>query len=357
MNYIVLNGIKSTTVRGLLIQSLPPITKPLMRTQVDVIDGRDGDAVTTLGYSAYDRAIEIGLYGDFDIDSVIAFFNSSGTVIFSNEPDKYYKYAIYAQIDYEKLIRYRTATVKFHVQPFKYSSTETTVTLTNQLLTFNDAIKTVNGVTATISNGELTVIGTATAATEIYIPIPDLTLPVGSYVFNAYATGTNAGNCSVRLVYDTPSNSFGGSYVTLQNNAVARLTGDIADLTTYNYLYFYVSPGAINITIALQLVPAANSGLSIRNNGNYAAKPQLTVYGSGTINLSLNNTQIFVVNLALSDFITIDAAKMDAYKGSVLKNRSVTGDYNNFILPQGINVITWSGMVTQLSIKDYSRWI
>ena len=39
MNYCILNGKKSTLIKGLLIQSLPPITKPLQRTQIDEIDG------------------------------------------------------------------------------------------------------------------------------------------------------------------------------------------------------------------------------------------------------------------------------------------------------------------------------
>lgn len=126
--YIVINGISSKTVTGLLIQSLPPISKPKLRTNIEEIDGRDGDIVTTLGYSAYDKEISIGLYGKYDIDDIITFFNTSGNIIFSNEPDKYYKFALYEQVDFEKLIRFKTAKVKLHVQPFKYSETETAIT-------------------------------------------------------------------------------------------------------------------------------------------------------------------------------------------------------------------------------------
>ena len=102
MDYIVLNGKKSTLIKGLLIQSLPPITKPLVRTKVDEIDGRDGDIVTKLGYAAYDKNLSIGLFGDYDVDEVIRYFDSEGIVIFSNEPDKFYKYQIIEQIDFEK---------------------------------------------------------------------------------------------------------------------------------------------------------------------------------------------------------------------------------------------------------------
>lgn len=130
-NYIELNGKSSAEINGLLIQELPPISKPKMRTQIDTIDGRAGDIVTQLGFAAYDKTIEIGLYGDFDLDDVISYFNSSGQVVFSNEPDKYYNYQILDQIDFQRLIRFRTAKVKMHVQPFKYSSVEGTKTFTS----------------------------------------------------------------------------------------------------------------------------------------------------------------------------------------------------------------------------------
>ena len=123
-NYVIQNGKDSRYIKGLLIQELPPITKPLMRTSIEQIDGRDGDVITRLGYSAYDKKMKIGLFGDYDIDDIIPFFNSSGTVTFSNEPEKYYVYDILDAIDYERLMRFRTAEITYHVQPFKYSSIE-----------------------------------------------------------------------------------------------------------------------------------------------------------------------------------------------------------------------------------------
>ncbi len=123
-NYVIQNGKDSRYLKGLLIQELPPITKPLMRTSIEQIDGRDGDVITRLGYSAYDKKMKIGLFGDYDIDDIITYFNSSGTVIFSNEPEKYYLYDILDTIDYERLMRFRTAEITYHVQPFKYSNIE-----------------------------------------------------------------------------------------------------------------------------------------------------------------------------------------------------------------------------------------
>ena len=234
-NFVILNGQSSKDITGLIISSLPPITKPLMRTNIETIDGRDGDIVTKLGYSAYDKTIKIGLYGDFDIDDVITFFNSDGQVIFSNEQDKYYNYQILDQIDYERLLRFKTADITLHCQPFKYSSVEgvKTFTITNE------------------------------------------------------------------------------------------------------------------------------TSINIRNNGNYIAKPIITITGTGTINLSLNNHQIFVIDLSEDTQITIDTNLMDAYNPSTqsLMNRVVTGDYDKFALNVGTNTISWAGTISQIDIKNFSRWL
>lgn len=232
-NYLILNGNISANIQGLLIQSLPPISKPKIRTQVEEIDGRDGDIVTPLGYSAYDKDILVGLYGDFDIDEVIAYFNTSGTVIFSNEPDKYYNYEIVEQIDFERLIRFRTATVKMHVQPFKYSAED--------------------------------------------------------------------------------------------NSKVFNITNE--------------------------------SSIQIRNAGNIYSKPKMTITGSGDIVISLNGVQLFQIALGDVGSITIDTTKMEAYNSSSLLNRLVTGNYDNFKLNVGKNIIGFTGDVTKIEIQNYSRWI
>lgn len=238
MNSMILNGISSTTIQGLLIQNLPPITKPRIRAEAEEIDGRDGDILTLLGYGAYDKEFQIGLYGNFDIDQIIEYFNSSGTVTFSNEPDKYYNYQIVEQIDFEKLLRFKTATVIMHVQPFKYS---------------------------------------------------------------------------------------------------------LAD----NSKTFSISQGTTSV--------------AIRNMGNIYSKPIITLTGSGTINLYLNQIQAFVINLgSTTTTIAIDVNNMNAYNPSNnnFLNRLVTGNYDNFRLAIGKNTISWTGgTVTQINIQNYSRWI
>lgn len=235
-NYIILNNKNSQEIRGLIIQELPSISKPLRKTIIEEIDGKDGDIITDLGFSAYDKTLQIGLSYNYDIDEVINFFDSKGKVTFSNEMDKYYNYQIIEQIDFERLLRFRTATVVMHVQPFKYSCVE--------------------------SKKEYSI-------------------------------------------------------------------------TTEN-------------------------SIDIKNYGNYISKPIITITGNGTINLYLNGIQLFVIELNQNDnVITIDTNLLEAYNpiSKELMNRSVIGNYDNFGLNVGKNVISWSGNISKIELENYSRWI
>ena len=124
MNYIVFKDVCSKHIDGLLICELPPITKPKMRTSITKIDGKDGDIIDKLGYESYTKTVSIGLTRNFDINEIMDYFNGSGNLILSNEDDKYYKAEILEQVDYERLIRFRKAKVKFHIQPYKYKVDE-----------------------------------------------------------------------------------------------------------------------------------------------------------------------------------------------------------------------------------------
>ena len=360
MNYCILNGVKSTTIKGLLIQSLPPISKPLMRTSVEEIDGRDGDIVTKLGYSAYDKQMSIGLFGDYNVDEVIQFFDSEGIVIFSNEPDKYYKYQIIQQIDFERLIRFKTATVTFHVQPFKFSAIDDAFTFSTNLLNVKLFSQTKNGVTCTAQNGVISIEGTATSAVEFYVPVNALTLDAGNYTMQALSDGTGESACSIRLIGSVPSDadSFGGTYLPLSDSGTATLSATLSESKTFNYVWFYITSGtAMNFTLNVNVYDDDLNSFSIVNRGNTVSRPIMTIYGSGTINLSLNGNEIFVINLGSAEYITIDSAKMNAYQGDIFMNRQVQGDYNNLVLNIGSNVISWTGNVTKIEVSDFTRWI
>lgn len=234
MDYIIINGKKSTLINGLIITSLPPITKPKIRANLEQIDGVDGDIVNKLGYSAYDKTFEIGLSYNYNVDDVIEYFNTQGQITFSNEPDKYYNFTTLNQIDFEKLLRFKKAKITIHVQPFKYSNIESTKT----------------------------------------------------YEFTQTSQSVN-----------------------------------------------------------------------VRNNGNIYSKPVITLYGSGTINLSLNGNEVFIISLNGS--IVLDTQSQNAYDPETtdLLNRYVNGDFKDLYLQTGSNTISWTGNITKLEVNYCSRWI
>lgn len=357
INYIELNGEKSTDVKGLMIQSLPPISKPKMRTSIEGIDGRDGDIVTKLGYAAYDKEVSIGLHGDFDIDDAIAFFDSEGEVVFSNERDKYYRYSILEQIDFERLIRFRTATVKMHVQPFKYDAVDRTFEVVNQLINVRDSTASRFGVTAVSSGGSVRVAGKATNTAEIMVPIDSITLS-GSYTLTV-ATSGNAAGCAFKLVSraNPDGDSFGDNYIELKDTNTSSVTADVGSGTEYDALWLYVQAGtSVDFTLTVTMSSNEFDSITLTNRGNVVSRPTVTVYGSGNVELAINS--ITVLSFSIDDeYITIDAEEMNAYHGNTLMNRRVTGDYADLALKAGENVVSWSGDVTAIRVEDFSRWI
>lgn len=358
MNYVILNGMKSKLIKGLLIQSLPPVSKPLMRSKIETIDGRDGDIVTKLGYSAYDKEMSIGLFGDFDVNEVISFFDSEGTVIFSNEPDKYYQYEILEQIDFERLLKFRTATVKFHVQPFKFSAVADEVVVSKNKFRAKPYSIKKNGVEVEVESGVINFSGLATVPTEIYLPLNNMTLPEGTYTLQADCDGTGETFVTCRLIGENPTDadSFGGQAFTL--GQTVEITDTLTEPKEFKYLWMSIEFGhTLDFDLYIQVIDDNFSSFDILNRGNAIARPKMTVFGSGTVELFINSKKVFTLDLASGSYITLDAEEMNAYKGNVLMNRSVIGDFNDLVLKSGLNTVSWTGNVTQISVEKGSRWI
>lgn len=357
ISYIELNGEKSTNVKGLIIQSLPPITKPKMRTSNATIDGRDGDIVTKLGYAAYDKEVSIGLHGDFDIDDAIAFLDSEGEVVFGNEPDKYYRYQILDQIDFKRLVRFRTAKVKLHVQPFKYDAVDRTFDIVNQVLHVQDSTDSKSGITATSSGGGIRVVGKATGDVDIKVPVESMSLS-GDYTLTTSASGS-ADGCALRLIAGFPSDdrSFGGSYMELRSNGDSVITAAADSNVAYDALWLGIKAGtSVDFTLSATMASNNFNQIALTNRGNVVSRPTITVYGSGNVELAIN--AVTVLSFSIDDgYLTIDADEMNAYHGDTLMNRHVTGDYADLALKVGENVLSWSGDVTGIKVEDFSRWL
>lgn len=357
MNYCILNGIRSTMIKGLLIQSLPPISKPMMRTEIEEIDGRDGDIVTKLGYSAYDKTMSIGLFGDYDIDQVIKYFNSEGTVIFSNEPDKFYNYQILNQIDFERLIRFKTANVVFHVQPFKYSAVDDLFNFERNKLFLSEFESSYEGLTVK-SNGNLKISGVSPRTVEFFVPIKVIEAEATNYSLIVKTSGTGASSIQLRLIHNSPtySNTFGGSAMTLQDgtknkNATSREI-------TYNYIWVQINGEEnVDVTISAEFQKTLEKSFTILNRGNVYSRPKMTIYGSGNLNISINGVSLFQIALGSEEYITLDGLEMNAYKGDTLKNRLVTGDLTKLVLNSGLNTISWTGTISKIEMENVSRYI
>jgi predicted phage tail component-like protein len=122
MSHFIFKGIHSSD-RGIIVENLPAIVKPPKKYNVKEIDGSNHSIVEDLGYKAYERIIQIG-FKHVDMDMVYDWLDGSGQLILSNEPDKYYDAYILNQIDYEKAIRFRKASLTFLVQPYKHAFDE-----------------------------------------------------------------------------------------------------------------------------------------------------------------------------------------------------------------------------------------
>lgn len=232
MDSFIFKGISSNDFQGIVVNSLPPISKPPKRTSNVQIDGKDGDIIEFLGYDAYDKSINITVLQETNIDELINWLNGSGRLILSNEPTKYYEAEIIDQIDFSRLVKYEPVEIKFHIQPYKYLVDE-----------------------------EIT---------------------------------------------------------SLEINS--------------------------------------ETSLSVINNGFIESKPIIKLYGSGLIEIYINNLYVFTVNID-DENVTVDAVKEDAYKGTILKNRQMTGEFENIRLQPGENTITWTGNLTQIDVDAKSRWL
>lgn len=162
-NYVIFKGINSNSFKNLIIMELPPITKPKMRVATTEIDGKDGDIVDEYGYSSYDKTLKIGLINSNNIDEIIKYFNGIGDIVFSNEPDKFYKAHIYSSVDYERLLKFKTAIIKIHVQPFKYLLNESS----KEFLITNNSNITIKNAGLEASKPKITLYGTGNVIISI----------------------------------------------------------------------------------------------------------------------------------------------------------------------------------------------
>jgi len=101
------------------------------------------------------------------------------------------------------------------------------------------------------------------------------------------------------------------------------------------------------------LITLATSPATIVNTGTAPSNPIIKVFGSDTINLTINSKTIVLTNVV--DYVTIDSDLMDCYKDTVLKNNFMSGDLPQLIV--GNNTFSWSGTVTKIEVTGNFRYL
>ena len=458
MNYLIWNGRDSRNIEGLVICELPPISKPQMRAIETVVDGVDGSIIEELGYESYDKTVSIGITQKADIDEISQYFNGSGDVIFSNEPNKFYRATLVNRIDYARLVRFKVATVTFRVQPFKYEHEEETINskssasgteieLTDVIVmnlmangkSIQDGtpspdapveIQSVGVYNESTNKYEVNIViteGTETRTIKTELDEPLRSLPDGTsdaiYIENDFCrierrvksivlngnqdwenwARTNVDETSALFYLDLPvkpksaSSCMSSHFVKTSNYPVNSPMGvqiatnqrlfvrapciSISDffawlrrnntevlyeleypevLETMDRTGTYTMPeGSMVITnnadVNMVVSYVANS-INAVNNGNYKSKPIITIKGSGYIEFILNGNKVFSYTFPDGDdTVVIDSDKQDAYLGTVLKNRSMNGEFPIFEV--GENIVTWDGDVESIEISSKSRWL
>jgi len=115
----------------LIIQSFEWFKKPLRRSENRFIPGRHGATVTEYGYDSIIIPMSIGLIDMTKLDEVMALLDGSGVLTFSGDPGKYRNARVLGQVDYLRLLRFKTAEVEFFIaDPFRYVLNEVDQSIT-----------------------------------------------------------------------------------------------------------------------------------------------------------------------------------------------------------------------------------
>ena len=109
---------------------------------------------------------------------------------------------------------------------------------------------------------------------------------------------------------------------------------------------FWYQDNAADVTLT-------TSGTAITNPGSVYSDPVITVTGSGDITLMVGTTIVELTGVSGS--IVIDSVLKEAYKGTTLMNDHMSGDFP--VLKPGQNAISWTGTVTQVTVKPNWRYL
>ncbi|EJE7236686.1 phage tail family protein [Clostridium botulinum] len=134
----VWKGIHSNE-KGLKIISLPNITTPEKREEKIIIPGRDGYLTQSdESYEGEVKPVEFDIKHD-NFDDIKTWLNGSGEVIFSNEPDRYYKARIINKLDLARVLeKFHGGIIQFDCQPFAYDLDNNLIIIDKPISIYNE---------------------------------------------------------------------------------------------------------------------------------------------------------------------------------------------------------------------------
>lgn len=143
----------------------------------------------------------------------------------------------------------------------------------------------------------------------------------------------------------------GGHYRARVNNQISfekllRVNPHVSFSVIFRCFPFWYRDNESDITVTA-------SGTMITNPGNVNAEPLITVYGEGDISLMAGTTLVELEGVSGS--IVLDCELKEAYAGSALMNKHMTGEFP--VLRPGANAVSWSGAVTKVVVRPRWRYL
>lgn len=131
--FFIFNNINSKE-KGILVNNLPPISKPERNYEELEIPGRNGKLyIDDESYNTFMYTITCTLMPDSNIREISKWLNGTGKLILCTELDKMYDVLIKDQIDYEQTYRIcNQFEVNFEVQPIVKSVEKKEINLTKE---------------------------------------------------------------------------------------------------------------------------------------------------------------------------------------------------------------------------------
>jgi phage-related protein len=140
-----------------------------------------------------------------------------------------------------------------------------------------------------------------------------------------------------------------------------RYRVDLEEPLSFESRYYYGEGQAWTMTLSIkpfkylinERAIEITENTTLHNPSNYNSEPEITIYGSGNINLIINDKEYVLKNV--DDFIIVDSETKNAHKDYQNRNdRMYTIDFPIF---EKINEISWTGDVEKLVIKPRWRWL